>query len=142
MTTKIDHIAIAVPDIDEAARFYTEQLGLKMTGKEAVPDNKVVVGFIPVGETRIELVQPDSPDSSVAKFIEKRGPGLQHICFQVDDIAAELTRLKAAGVRLINETPVPGAHGTRVGFVHPKATGGVLVELSQPPDSDQSKPPE
>ena len=78
-------------------------------------------------------MQPASPDSPVAKFIEQRGPGLQHLCFEVDDIDAEVERLRAAGVRLINDTPIPGAHGCRVAFVHPKATGGVLVELSQPP---------
>ncbi len=136
MIKKIDHIAIAVPDIEDVARFYEEKLGLKVAHRETVPASKVRVGFIPVGQTRIELVQPDSADSPIAGFLEKRGPGLQHICFEVDDIAAELEKLKAAGVRLINETPVPGAHGTRVGFIHPKATGGVLIELSQPPDRD------
>jgi methylmalonyl-CoA/ethylmalonyl-CoA epimerase len=122
MIRKINHIAIAVPDIDAAARFYVDQLGLELSGRETV-----------AGDTRIELVQPDSPDSPIAKFIEQRGPGLQHLCFEVDDIEAEVERLKTAGVRLINDTPIPGAHGCRVAFVHPKATGGVLVELSQPP---------
>ncbi len=135
MVKKVSHIAVAVPDIAEAAKFYEQHLGLKMTGVEVVPTNKVKAGFIPVGDTRIELVQPSSPDSPVAKFIEKRGPGLQHLCFEVDDIDAEVERLKAAGVRLINETPIAGAHGCRVAFVHPRATGGVLVELSQPPAS-------
>jgi methylmalonyl-CoA epimerase len=128
---RVSHIAIAVSNVDDAARFYAEKLGLAMVGREAVAGNKVVVGFIPVGETRIELVQPDAPDSPIAKFLEQRGPGLQHICFEVDDVAAELRRLDAAGVRLIDKTPRPGAHGTQVGFIHPHATGGVLVELSQ-----------
>ena len=131
MVLRVSHIAIAVSNVDDAARFYAEKLGLAMVGREAVAGNKVVVGFIPVGETRIELVQPDAPDSPIAKFLEQRGPGLQHICFEVDDVAAELRRLDAAGVRLIDKTPRPGAHGTRVGFIHPHATGGVLVELSQ-----------
>jgi len=130
---KINHVAIAVPDIEAAAKFYEQHLGLKLSGTESVPSNKVKVGFLPVGESRIELVQPDAPDSPVAAFLEKRGPGIQHLCLEVDDIDAKLARLKAAGVRLINEAPVPGAHGYRVAFVHPSATGGVLLELSQPP---------
>jgi len=135
MVKKINHIAIAVPDIDEAARFYEQHLGLRMSGVESVPSNRVRAGFIPVGDTRIELVQPESADSPIAKFLEKRGPGFQHLCFEVDDIASELARLDAAGVRLVNKTPVDGAHGCRVGFIHPAATGGVLIELSQPPDA-------
>jgi methylmalonyl-CoA epimerase len=131
MIKKVSHIAVAVPDIEEAAKFYTDKLGLAVTGKEVVGGSKVRVGFIPVGETRIELVQPDSPDSPITKFLETRGPGLQHICFEVDDVAAELKRLDAAGVKLIDKVPHPGAHGTMVGFIHPSATGGVLVELSQ-----------
>jgi methylmalonyl-CoA/ethylmalonyl-CoA epimerase len=133
MVRKINHIAIAVPDIEKAARFWKEHLGLEMSGRESVPTNKVEAGFIPIGESRIELVQPSSPDSPVAKFIEKRGPGIQHLCLEVDDIDAEVKRLRTSGVRLINETPVVGAHGYRVAFVHPAATGGVLLELSQPP---------
>ena len=133
MIKRINHVAIAVPNLDEAAKNWEALLGLQMSGRERVASNKVEVGFIPVGESRLELVQPDSPDSPVAKFIERRGPGIQHLCFEVDDIEVELTRLKTAGVRLINEEPVAGAHGYRVAFVHPASTGGVLVELSQPP---------
>jgi methylmalonyl-CoA/ethylmalonyl-CoA epimerase len=135
MVKKVSHVAIAVQNVEEAAKFYVEKLGLAFSGKEVVAGSKVRVGFIPVGETRIELVQPDSPDSPVTKFIETRGPGLQHICFEVDDVAAELKRLGAAGVRLIDNMPHPGAHGTMVGFIHPSATGGVLVELSQQMES-------
>lgn len=131
MVKKISHIAVAVRDVDEAAKFYVDNLGLAVSGREVVAGAKVRVGFIPVGETRIELVQPDSPDSPITKFLETRGPGLQHICFEVDDVTAELKRLEAAGVRLIDKVPHPGAHGTMVGFIHPSATGGVLVELSQ-----------
>ena len=131
MVKKVSHVAIAVQNLEEAANFYTEQLGLAVSGKEAVPGSKVRVGFIPVGETRIELVQPDSPNSPVAKFLETRGPGLHHVCFEVDDVEAELKRLDTAGVKLIDKVPHPGAHGTMVGFIHPAATGGVLVELSE-----------
>lgn len=131
MIKKIDHIAVAVASIDEAAKFYEGQLGLKITLREHVPKRKVHVAFIPIGDTRIELVAPDSPDSPIAKFLEKHGPGLQHVCFETDDCGAELARLGEAGVRLIDAAPVVGAHGTKVGFVHPAASGGVLVELSQ-----------
>jgi methylmalonyl-CoA/ethylmalonyl-CoA epimerase len=132
MVKGLAHVAIAVPDVDEAAKFYEGKLGLKLSGKESVPGRKVTVGFIEVGNTRIELVQPDSPDSPIAKFLEQRGPGLQHICLEVDDIDAEFARLKAAGVRMTDDAPRPGAHGTKVTFIHPSSTGGVLVELSQP----------
>jgi methylmalonyl-CoA epimerase len=129
---RLSHVAIAVPNVDEAARFYVEKLGLGMTGRETVPGRKVTVGFIQIGETRLELVQPDSPDSPIAKFLEQRGPGLQHICLEVEDIEAEFKRLTEAGVRMVDKSPQPGAHGTRVCFIHPSATGGVLIELSQP----------
>ncbi len=131
MIKKVSHVAIAVPSVTDAAKFYSEKLGLAMTGRETVAGSKVAVGFIPVGETRIELVEPAAPDSTIARFLETRGPGLQHICFEVDDVAAELKRLDAAGVKLIDRVPHPGAHGTMVGFIHPSATGGVLVELSE-----------
>jgi methylmalonyl-CoA epimerase len=141
MVKKIAHIAVAVPSVDDAARFYSGRLGLKMTSKETVPGRKVTVGFIPVGETRIELVQPDSPDSPIARFLEQRGPGLQHICFEVDDVEAEFKRLTEAGVRMVDKTPQPGAHGTKVCFIHPHSTGGVLIELSeQPRKADGSRP--
>jgi methylmalonyl-CoA epimerase len=131
MVKKVSHIAIAVQNVDEAAKFYEEKLGLKLVGREDVTSSKVTVGFIQVGETRIELVQPAAPDSPISRFLETRGPGLQHVCFEVDDVAAELKRLDEAGVRLIDRVPHRGAHGTMVGFVHPSATGGVLVELSE-----------
>jgi methylmalonyl-CoA epimerase len=131
MVKRVSHVAIVVPNVEEAARFYEEKLGLKLVGREDVPGSKVTVGFIPVGETRIELVQPAASDSPITKFLETRGPGLQHVCFEVDDVAAELKRLDAAGVRLIDKMPHPGAHGTMVGFIHPSATGGVLMELSE-----------
>jgi methylmalonyl-CoA epimerase len=131
MVKRVSHVAIAVQNVEEAAKFYEEKLGLKLVGREDVAGSKVTVGFIPVGETRIELVQPAAADSPVAKFLETRGPGMQHICFEVDDVAADLKRLDTAGVKLIDKVPHPGAHGTMVGFIHPSATGGVLVELSE-----------
>jgi methylmalonyl-CoA/ethylmalonyl-CoA epimerase len=127
---RIAHIGVAVRSIDEAAKFYEERLGLKLARREAVPSQKVTVGFLPVGDTCIELVQPDSPDAPIAKFLATRGPGLHHICFEVADIDSTHAALVAAGTRLIDKTPRPGAHGTRV--VHPESTGGVLVELNQP----------
>jgi len=131
MPKKINHIGIAVNDIQEAARFYTDQLGLPLGGIEEVSDQKVKVAFLPIGEVRLELVMPTSPDSPVAKFLEKNGPGFHHIAYQVDDAAAEVERLKATGVRMVDEKPRKGAHNTSIAFVHPKSSGGVLTELVQ-----------
>ncbi|NOY44913.1 MAG: methylmalonyl-CoA epimerase [Deltaproteobacteria bacterium] len=131
MPSKINHIGIAVPDIEAAAEFYTKHLGLELGGVEEVPDQKVKVAFLPIGEVRLELVQPTSPESPVAKFLERNGPGFHHIAYQVDDVAAEVERLKAEGVRMVDQTPRSGAHNTRIAFVHPKASGGVLTELVQ-----------
>ena len=131
MPSKINHIGIAVPDIEAAAEFYTKHLGLELGGVEEVPDQKVKVAFLPIGEVRLELVQPTSPESPVAKFLEKNGPGFHHIAYQVDDVAAEVERLRAEGVRMVDQTPRSGAHNTRIAFVHPKASGGVLTELVQ-----------
>lgn len=131
MPQKISHIGIAVEDIEAAAKFYTQALGLKLGGVEEVGDQKVKVAFLPVGEVRLELVQPTSPDSPVAKFLEKNGPGIHHIAYQVADVAGEVERLKASGVRMVDDTPRDGAHNTRVAFVHPRASGGVLTELVQ-----------
>jgi methylmalonyl-CoA/ethylmalonyl-CoA epimerase len=128
---KINHIGIAVRDIDEAARFYTEALGLEVGGIEEVADQKVKVAFLPLGEVRLELIMPTSPDSAVAKHIEKNGPGFHHVAYQVADVAAELERLKAEGVRLVDEKARGGAHQTRIAFLHPKASGGMLTELVQ-----------
>ena len=133
MVLRVSHIAIAVSNVDDAARFYAEKLGLAMVGREAVAGNKVVVGFIPVGETRIELVQPDAPDSPIAKFLEQRGPGLQHICFEVDDIEAEIKNLLEKGATMVDQKPRTGAHDSRVAFIHPKSSNGVLIELCELP---------
>jgi methylmalonyl-CoA/ethylmalonyl-CoA epimerase len=125
----LDHIGIAVKSLD-AAKIY-EALGLSMGHIETVATQGVRTAFLPVGQSSIELLEPTGPDSAVAKFIEKRGEGIHHICFRVDDIEAHLERLKAEGYRLINEAPVPGAHGCRVAFLHPAAGNGVLIELSE-----------
>ena len=131
MPSKINHIGIAVNSIDEAAKFYTEVLGLELGGVEEVADQKVKVAFLPIGEVRIELIEPTSPDSPVAKHLEKKGPGIHHIAYQVEDTAAEVERLKADEVRMVDQTPRKGAHDTLIAFVHPKASGGVLTELVQ-----------
>ena len=126
---KIDHIGIATANIDRASAFWREALGLQMGGSEEVAEQGVRVSMLPTGESRIELLEPTSNDSPIARFLEKRGPGIHHIAFRVDDIRAALKQLSASGTRLIDETPRAGAGGCLVAFIHPSATGGVLVEL-------------
>lgn len=128
----LDHIGIAVESITEAMRFY-EALGLALDGDEVVPGQGVRVGFLPVGDTRLELLEPIEPDSPIARHLDRRGPGMHHICFSVPDIRAAMERLSEAGYRLLSDEPEPGAHGCLVCFVHPKSAGGVLIELSQSP---------
>lgn len=125
---KINHIAVAVNDIESALPFWQEALGLALDHVENVPSQKASVAFLPVGGSEIELVQPTSPDTGTAKFLAERGPGMHHLCFEVDDIEGMLAQLQAKEVRLINETPLD-LEGRRMAFVHPKSTGGVLVEL-------------
>jgi LAO/AO transport system kinase len=127
----LDHVGIAVSDLDAALAFYRDALGLEVQAPEDVPSQRVRVHFIPAGESALELLEATAADSPIAKYVAKRGPGLHHITLRVDDIEAALARLKARGVRLIDETPRPGAHGTRVAFVHPSSAHGVLVELVQ-----------
>jgi methylmalonyl-CoA/ethylmalonyl-CoA epimerase len=127
--TRLDHIGIAVRSL-EAAKIY-QDLGLTVQHVETVETQKVKTAFLSVGDSNLELLEPTSPESPIAKFIEKRGEGIHHICLRVDDIEAHLERLKAQGYRLINEHPVPGAHGCRVAFLHPAAGNGVLIELSE-----------
>lgn len=133
MIKRIDHIAIVVPDLETGTGFWAEALGLPVERIEAVPDEGVDVAFLPVGESEVELLQPTDEESGVARFLEKRGPGLHHICFEVDDIAATLERLRVANVPLINEQPKTGSSGKKFAFIHPKGTGGVLVELYELP---------
>jgi methylmalonyl-CoA/ethylmalonyl-CoA epimerase len=128
---KIDHLGIAVESIEQALVFYRDALGLELKHTETVADQGVNVAMLPLGESRVELLEPTGPDTPVGKFIAKRGPGIHHICVAVEDIHATLAELKAKGVQLIDETPRPGAEGCLVAFVHPKGTNGVLVELSQ-----------
>lgn len=132
MSKKISHIGIAVTSIEEAAPFYRDVLGMEFEGTEVVAEQKVRVAFFVVGESRIELLEPTGPDSPVAKFLEKNGPGVHHIAYEVADLERQLLDLKASGVRLIDEAPRTGAHGTRIAFMHPKASGGVLTELCEP----------
>jgi len=125
---KINHVAIVVADIDESLKFWQDGLGIKLDHVEDVPSQKSMVAFLPLGESEVELVKPTSQDSGVAKFLEERGGGMHHLCFEVDDIAGMLVDLKAKGIRLINEEPLI-LPGRKMAFVHPKSTGGVLVEL-------------
>ncbi|HEX2980704.1 MAG TPA: methylmalonyl-CoA epimerase [Anaerolineaceae bacterium] len=125
---KINHVAIAVGDMDAALGFWRDILGLELDHIEEVPSQKSKVAFLPVGESEVELVLPTSPDSGVAKFVQEKGGGMHHLCVEVEDIEATLAELKAKGARLINETPVE-LPGRKMAFIHPKASGGVLVEL-------------
>ena len=131
MLLKIDHIGVAVNNIEESLAFYRDQLGLDVGGLEEVPEQKVKVAFMQIGESRIELLQSTDPEGPVAKFIEKRGQGIQHIAIGVDNIEQELESLKSKGARLIDEQPRIGAGGAKIAFVHPKSSSGVLLELCQ-----------
>ncbi len=128
---KIDHIGIAVKDINSALKFYGEALGLENIGFEVVESQGVRVAFLPVGESRFELLEPLNEDSPVAKFIAKRGEGIHHICLDVENVNETLDDMKGRGLQLIDQQPRPGAHHKEIAFVHPKASGGVLIELSQ-----------
>jgi methylmalonyl-CoA epimerase len=128
---KISHLGIATKGIDEALKFWQDALGLEQTHTETVEDQKVRVAMLPIGETRIELLEPTSPDSPISKFLEKRGAGIHHIAVEVENIEESLAQLKASGARLIDETPRVGAENCLVAFVHPSAAGGVLLELVQ-----------
>jgi methylmalonyl-CoA/ethylmalonyl-CoA epimerase len=128
---KINHIGIAVESIDDYVNFYENVLGLKVEGLEVVAEQKVKVAFMKIGESRIELLEPTSEDSTIKKFIDTKGTGIHHIAFDVDDIETELSRLKKTGIRLIDEKPRLGAHGTKIAFIHPKESKGVLVELTE-----------
>lgn len=130
---KIDHVAIAVPNIDQALAKYREALGLEAREREVVASQRTEAALLPVGDSNIELIEPKGNDT-LAKFLEKRGPGLHHIAVEVEGIEDALAFLKAAGVPLVDETPRSGARGHKVAFLHPKATGGVLIELVEPAD--------
>jgi len=126
---KIDHIGIATNDIEQMASIYRDALGLTVVETEEVASQKVRVAMLPVGESRIELLEATAADSPISKFLAKRGPGIHHVAFKVDDIRAALAELKSKGARLIDEEPRTGAGGCLVAFIHPSSTGGVLIEL-------------
>jgi len=126
---KIHHVAIVVPDIEDALGFWRDALGLELSHLEDVPEQETLVAFLPTGGSEVELVQPTTDSSGMARYMLKRGPGMHHICFEVENIEEILARLKQKGVQLINEEPTVGAGGKKIAFVHPKSTGGVLVEL-------------
>ena len=131
MKATIDHIGIAIANLDESLRFFRDALGLELEPAEDVPSQRVRAHFLPAGEASVELVEPTADDSPIARYIEKRGPGLHHLCLRVEDIHAALAQLRSKGVRLIDETARPGAHHSLVAFIHPASTHGVLVELKQ-----------
>jgi len=131
LLTKINHIGIAVKSLDEALPFYRDNLGMDFAGVEEVSEQMVRVAMLQVGESKIELLEPTSPDSPVARFIEKNGPGIHHLAYEVADIEVAIAKLIADGARMIDDKPRNGAHGTRIAFVHPKSSNGVLTELCQ-----------
>jgi methylmalonyl-CoA epimerase len=133
MIKKINHIAIAVNNLEESAKFYQTVMGLTLSGVEVVTSQKTKVGFFKIGESNIELVQPAEPDSTLVKFLETKGQGIHHICLEVDDVEAEVKAFLEKGATLIDQKPRPGAHHTKVAFVHPKSSGGVLIELCEYP---------
>jgi methylmalonyl-CoA/ethylmalonyl-CoA epimerase len=128
---KVDHIGVAVNSIESSLKFFANTLGLKLEGQETVAEQKVTTAFLPVGDTEVELLQSTAPDGPIAGFIEKKGEGVQHVAFLVDNIEAALKELEAKGIRLIDKVPRMGAGGKKIAFVHPKDTYGVLVELCQ-----------
>lgn len=134
MIEKIDHIGIAVSSIEDVLDFYEDALGLELEGTEIVEDQNVKTAFLPVGESEFELLESTSPDGPIAKFIEKKGEGIQHISLKVDDIEKALARMKEKGVKLIDKKPRYGAGGAKIAFLHPKSTNGILLELSERED--------
>jgi methylmalonyl-CoA/ethylmalonyl-CoA epimerase len=134
MKATLDHIGVAVRGLDEALAFYRDALGLEVSAAHEVPSEQVRAVFVSVGEPSLELLEATAPDSAIARFIERHGPGLHHVTLRVADIDAALAHLRNRGIRLIDEIPRAGAHGSRVAFIHPAATGGVLLELKQESD--------
>lgn len=131
--TAIDHIGIAVASIEESLKFWEQSLGIQCTGIEEVKEQKVRTAFLPLGDTEVELLEATDPESPVAKFIEKKGEGIHHLAIRVANLEEALEKMKALGLRLIDEKPRYGAGGARIAFVHPKTAGGVLLELSERP---------
>ena len=133
MIVRLDHIAIAVPDLQAAIERFADDFGLQLAGTEDVPTEHTSTAFLPIEGTQIELIHPMDGQGSVQKFLDKRGGGIHHLCFESDDIEADMKRLTEKGYRFLSDAPKPGAHGTRVAFIHPKSTGGVLIELAEHP---------
>ncbi len=131
MYKRLTHIGIAVRSLEASGDLFSKLFGMRAGHTEEVQEQKVKATFFSIGEGGIELLEPTSPDSTIAKFIEKRGEGIHHLSFEVDDIEAEIARLKSEGFQMIDDTPRPGADGYRIAFIHPKSTNGVLVEISQ-----------
>lgn len=131
MIEKIDHIGIAVRSIEKTSELLSNILGLKVAGEENVEEQKVKVAFLPLGDSELELLESTSPEGPIARFIEKKGEGIQHIAFRVDNIDKALEKLKKEGVRLIDEKPRYGAGGAKIAFLHPKSTNGILIELCE-----------
>lgn len=131
MLTKINHIGVAVKSLEDSLPFYRDHLGMSFAGIETVDEQKVRVAMLQIGESKIELLEPTSEDSPVAKFLEKNGIGIHHIAYEVEDIEAAIAMLTAEGVRMIDQSPRCGAHDTRIAFLHPKSSGSVLTELCQ-----------
>ena len=131
MIEKIDHIGIAVRSIEKTSKFLSNILGLKVACEEIVEEQKVKVAFLPLGDSELELLESTSPEGPIAKFIEKKGEGIQHIAFRVDNIEKTLEKLKKEGVRLLDQKPRYGAGGAKIAFLHPKDTNGILIELSE-----------
>ena len=136
---KIDHLGIAVRSIGDSLKFYEEALGLELHGTERVEDQGVTVAMLPVGESRIELLEPFSEDTAVGRFIAKRGEGLHHICYEVENLEAKLTEMRAKGVRILDGYPRRGAEGKLVAFLHPSSANGVLIELSEKVDHKETE---
>ena len=136
MKATLDHVGIAVGDLEAALTFYRDALGLEVSPPEDVASQGVRVRLVPVGQSSLELLEPTSPQSPIARFVEKRGPGIHHVTLRVDDIGAALAELRQRGVRLIDDAPRRGAEGALVAFIHPASTGGVLVELTQKGEGD------
>jgi methylmalonyl-CoA/ethylmalonyl-CoA epimerase len=136
--TRIDHIAILVDDLDKTLLFWRDALGMELKHINDVPAESAYVAFLPIGDSEIELVRPTTDDSGLARYLEKRGPSMHHVCLEVDDIEGMLARLKKVGVQLINESPVGDPGGKRYAFIHPKSANGVLVELYELPDGSDN----
>ena len=136
MLSNIDHVGVAVEDIDSALALYRDALGMPLVHRETITAQGVHAALLDVGDSHVELLQPIGPETAVAKFLARRGPGMHHIAYRVDDVEESLRALAAAGLRLIDERPRPGIRGSRVAFLHPTSTGGVLTEIVQPAPED------